>query len=332
MSANREQILAWLASGHLEANKLEQALAITNSAPSAAAQFRFLRSVVLVFAVLLLCCGVVFFFAYNWNDLSRYGKLAIAQGALILSLLPLLRVQLQHPVGQASMFAASLLVGALLAVLGQSYQTGADQYQLFLIWAILISPWVLLARSPSLWLLLLALLNLSLVLLLNNFAIYHLIAPFNHPGWLVFALNTSAAGLWMSVTQRFPSRPMLHWAERSINLYSLLIITYLTIEAIYAAMANDGLSLPIWISCSALWLYLYRRRQLDLVMLAALLLATITLVAAVLIKTLSNQLGFAGLFLTLALTVMGLSSAGAVWLRRLNQQAPLSGAGAIKHD
>ena len=171
MSANRQQILDWAASGHLDADKLEQALAVTNSLPSSAANLRFLSRVVLAFAVLLLCSAVIFFFAYNWDDLSRYSKFALAQGALIVSLLPLLRINLQQPTGQAAMFAASLLVGALLALVGQTYQSGADTYQLFLVWAALITPWVLIARMPALWLLLLVLLNVSLGLALNALSI-----------------------------------------------------------------------------------------------------------------------------------------------------------------
>ncbi len=321
MSANRQQIRDWVASGHLDANQLEQALTITQSAPSATANLRFLSRVVLAFAVLLLCSGVIFFFAYNWDDLSRYSKFAIAQGALILSLLPLLRVNLQQPAGQAALFAASLLVGALLALVGQTYQSGADTYQLFLAWSVLIAPWVLLARIPALWLLLLALLNISLVLVLDNLAIYSLFVPFTQPAWLLFALNASAAGLWMLSTQHLLATRLLRWGERTISLYSLLLITFLAVESIYSSTDSAGLTLPIWTGFSTLWLYLYRIRQLDLVMLSALLMAAIILIVSLLAHALSDYLPFDSLFLLLALTVMGLSSAGAVWLKRLSQHA-----------
>ena len=89
MSNDKQQILDWVASGHLAASQFEHALEVTHSALSPADNLRFLSRVVLTFAMLLLCSGVIFFFAYNWDDLSRYSKFAIAQGALILSLLPL---------------------------------------------------------------------------------------------------------------------------------------------------------------------------------------------------------------------------------------------------
>ncbi len=43
----------------------------------------------------------------------------------------------------------------LLAVYGQTYQTGADPYELFFGWAILIIGWVAISRFAPLWPLLL---------------------------------------------------------------------------------------------------------------------------------------------------------------------------------
>ena len=323
MSANRQQILGWVASGHLDANQLEQALAITDSAPSAAANLRFLSHVVLAFAVVLLCSGVIFFFAFNWDDLSRYAKFAIAQTALVLSLLPLLRFKLSHSIGQAALFGASLLVGALLALVGQTYQSGADTYQLFLIWAVLITPWTLLARMPGLWLLLLVLLNLSLLLALDNLGIKRLPGPFTHLGWLLFALNTSAAAVWHIATRRTPATPLLHWGGQSISLYSLLIITLLALDSISSWSASDQLTLPVAALCAGLWLYLYRIRRLDLTMLSALSMAVIVLMITALSHALTDQMATDRLLLLLAVSVMGLSSAAAFWLKRLNQQAQI---------
>ena len=320
MSNDKQQILDWVASGHLAASQFEHALEVTHSVPSPADNLRFLSRVVLTFAMLLQCSGVIFFFAYNWDDLSRYSKFAIAQGALILSLLPLLRLNLQQPAGQTTLFAASLLVGALLALIGQTYQSGADTYELFLVWATLITPWVLLARMPALWLLLLLLLNLSLGLALVNLAIRHLFEPFTHPLWSVFALNISATGLWMLTTKGSASTALLRWGERVIALFCLLIITGLAIGQIYSWTSSDALTLPVWLGFSLLWLYLYRLRQLELTMLSALAMAAIILCVIILAEALSDIIATEVLFLLLTLSVMGLSSAAAVWLRQLSQR------------
>ena len=319
MPTSRQQILEWAASGHLNPNNIEQALAVTQSMPMPATQLRFLSRVVLVFAVLLLCSGVIFFFAYNWDDLSRFNKFAIAQGALLLSLLPLLRVNLQQPAGQASLFAASLLVGALLALVGQTYQSGADTYELFLVWALLITPWVLLARMPALWLLLLLLLNVSLVLALDNLAIHRLTRLFSDPSWAVFALNASAAVLWIIATQRQPPTLLLRWGERVISLSSLLVITFLAISYINSWFNSNASSLIVWLAVAGLWLYHYRWRTLDLLLLAALVMAAIILTIVLLGDILHKHIPMDGLLLLMSMLIIGLSSAGALWLQQLNK-------------
>jgi len=56
---------------------------------------------------------------------------------------------------------AVMLTGALLALFGQTYQTGADVYELFLGWALLTLPWVAACRFSPCWGLWLLLTNLS---------------------------------------------------------------------------------------------------------------------------------------------------------------------------
>lgn len=318
MSSTRQQIFDWAASGAIPADKLAQALALTQSTPNTATGLTFLSRVVLAFAVALLCSGVIFFFAYNWDALSRYHKFAIAQGALLLSLLPLLRFHLQHAVAQAAVFAASLLVGTLLALIGQTYQSGADTYQLFALWALLITPWVLIARMPALWLLLLILLNVALALLLSDFIQQPWLAGVNNIGLLLFALNAAAAGAWLFITRHRPASGLLNWAGRSINLYSLLLITLMALEQILGWQGYD-LTLVVWMLFAGLWLYLYRVRHIDLVMLSALIMASIVLIVSALAQVADLYLGEETLLLSLAISVMGLSSAGSAWLKRLKR-------------
>ena len=324
---NQQQILTWMASGQLQPEQLEQALKLTESVPSPAQNLRFLSRVVLVFAVLMLCSGIIFFFAYNWDDLTRYHKFAIAQAALILVLLPLLRVNLQQPTAQAALFAASLLVGALLALVGQTYQSGADTYQLFLVWAVLITPWAVLAAMPALYLLLLALLNISLLLALDSLAIHYLPGPYTRVSWALLALNGAAAILWLLYAQRRLDSRLIRWTERAINMYCLCIISSLAIAFISSSSDRDPLTLPTWLGFATAWLYYYRLRQLDLIMLSALIMASIVLAVTIITYALVDIIPSELLFLLLALSVIGLSSAGAVWLKTLS-----SGEQGAAHD
>ena len=92
--------------------------------------------------------GLILWVAANWDDLGRIGRFAVLQGLVLTSLLgawarPAARV----PLG----LLALLGIGGLLAYFGQTYQTGADPWQLFAVWAALTLPLCLAARSDALW-------------------------------------------------------------------------------------------------------------------------------------------------------------------------------------
>lgn len=112
-----------------------------------------------------LLAGIVFFFAYNWDDLSPFAKFGLLQAGLVVSVVAALRLKIESPAGQALLIAASVFTGVLLAVIGQVYQTGADAYQLFTAWSVLIFPWVIASRSSAHWF-------LWIVVCLTAFSLY----------------------------------------------------------------------------------------------------------------------------------------------------------------
>ncbi len=112
-----------------------------------------------------LLAGIVFFFAYNWDDLSPFAKFALLQAGLVISVVAALRVKIETPAGQTLLIAASVFAGVLFAVIGQVYQTGADAYELFTAWSVLILPWAIASRSSAHWF-------LWIVISLTAFALY----------------------------------------------------------------------------------------------------------------------------------------------------------------
>ena len=105
--------------------------------------------------------GIIFFFAFNWADMPVYAKFAVVQSAIALTALTALIAGLDRPAGQALLVAASVLTGVVLAVFGQVYQTGADAFELFVSWTLLIAPWVLISRSAAHWLVWLVVVSLA---------------------------------------------------------------------------------------------------------------------------------------------------------------------------
>jgi uncharacterized membrane protein len=120
------------------------------------------RRALLAFGAGHLLAGIVFFFAYNWADLSDIAKFAIVEGAVVVAVIVALLLGVDRLHGQVAVIGASVLTGVLLAVIGQVYQTGADAYQLFTAWMLLILPWTLASRSAPQWLLWLVVAGIAL--------------------------------------------------------------------------------------------------------------------------------------------------------------------------
>ena len=137
-----------------------------------------------------LAAAVIFFFAFNWDELGRFAKFGLVEAAILAGLLACWRVDLDGTPGKAVLILLSLLTGALLALSGQVYQTGADTFELFAWWAVLILPWVLVSRFSPLWLVWLGLLNLA------AFFYFQIAWDFEAMFWALFGLNTLALVLW----------------------------------------------------------------------------------------------------------------------------------------
>ncbi len=108
----------------------------------------WLWKVVAVCAAALIGLGLILWLAANWDSLGRMGRFALLQGSVLVmglgaAALPRLRV----PLGLLTL----LCIGGLFAYFGQTYQTGADPWQLFAVWALLALPLCLGARSDVLW-------------------------------------------------------------------------------------------------------------------------------------------------------------------------------------
>ncbi|MES2319647.1 MAG: DUF2157 domain-containing protein [Pseudomonadota bacterium] len=92
--------------------------------------------------------GIIFWVAANWDMLSRSERFALLQAVIVVMcagafLRPAARVPLS--------VLALLTIGGLFAYFGQTYQTGADPWQLFALWAALSLPLCLGVRHDALW-------------------------------------------------------------------------------------------------------------------------------------------------------------------------------------
>ena len=99
---------------------------------------------------------------------------------------------------------AGILLGALLALLGQTYQTGADTWELFAWWAVLLLPWALAAASQAVWLLWTLVVNVAMVLWLGErvFSWWGLLGATYLPALIVAGLNLVILAVWELARRR----------------------------------------------------------------------------------------------------------------------------------
>ncbi len=166
----------------LDATKVETLLELAGARPSRAEGLRFLGSCLRIAGVLSLAAGLVFFVAANWSKFAVFGRFALIELVLLACAVVAFVRPPPHFVGRSAAFLAFIAAGALLALVGQTYQTGADVYELFLTWALLGLPLAIAAQwsvASAAWVLVL---NLALVL----FCGWH---PAGGLLWVVFGGN-----------------------------------------------------------------------------------------------------------------------------------------------
>lgn len=136
----------------------------------------------------LLGLGLMFWIASNWDVLGRFGRIGVMQAAVAVGLLaawvaPRVRVV-------AALFSF-LAIGALFACIGQTYQTGADPWQLFALWTVLGLPLCLVLRSEVLWTPWLAVASSAIALWLKaegGWSHYDVSFPVVAVAWMLFLL------------------------------------------------------------------------------------------------------------------------------------------------
>lgn len=317
MDHSRRDLLEWAEAGRLGAPQLRRALELAAVLPDRARWRDFLDALLLWLGVVMLAAAVVFFLAYNWQDLGRYAKFALAEGMIVAALAAIAWLGLERIAGKAALLAAALFTGALLALIGQTYQTGADTFELFAVWAAAVLPWALLARFPALWVLWLALVNLAALLYFQAFrGAFGLIFTTERQLWLVFGLNALALVAWEALALAGMAWLRERWAPRLIATASGVCITLLAVGEVFGR-EGFGWALPAWLAWLGAAYVLYRRRVKDVFVLAGGVLSVVAVVAAGLARLLMDSRAEASGLFFIGLVVIGLSAAGGFWLKNV---------------
>lgn len=319
MASARDEILDWADQGRIAPEKLRAALEAGGALPTADQWRGFLDRVLLYMGAVLLGAGVIFFFAFNWQELGRYAKFGLVQAPILVALALVWKLGLERAAGKAALLAAALVVGALLALIGQTYQTGADTFELFAAWAAAILPWALVARFPALWIAWLALLNLALSLYFATFGLLWgmLFAP-EKLLWLLFGLNTLALAVWEGLAAAGLAWLRERWSLRILAVASGSMVTALAMHDILDWNKSGHWGAPAWLAWIAAAYVAYRHWTKDLFVLAGGVLSVTVVATTFLIK--QTKFNHAGSLLFIGLVVIGISAAGGWWLRQVAKE------------
>ena len=102
----------------------------------------------MLFAAALAGFSVILWIAANWDALGKFQQFGLIETAVIVASVGAWFL----PIGRVPLCLVSLLTtGGLFAFFGQTYQTGADPWQLFALWSALTLPLCFAARSDIVW-------------------------------------------------------------------------------------------------------------------------------------------------------------------------------------
>jgi uncharacterized membrane protein len=211
----RAELDAFVAHHGLSRSDVEVALELAEARPSAAELRSALIRILQLAGLLSLAAGVIFFIAANWELFAVFGRFALLEVLLAACVGLALWQPPPLPLGRFALLGAFMLTGALLALFGQTYQTGADIYELFLTWALLGLLFTVAAHWSVVWAAWVVVLNAALALYCGwrpEGGLLSLVLPFsllNEAFALLIAMAINLA-LWfgaeLSADTRFHAR------------------------------------------------------------------------------------------------------------------------------
>jgi uncharacterized membrane protein len=316
--SDRHTILSWSERGAIA--DVRAALGVAGMLPAARDWRAFLDRLLLWSGAVALAAAAVFFIAHNWNDLGKFTKFGLVELPLIAAVLGYWLLGPDRAAGKASMLVASIVLGALLALFGQTYQTGADTWELFANWAALMAPWVLIGRFAGLWMLWIAVASVAIVLYFRVFpGLFEIVFGTERLYWTLFAFHTAALLGWELAARRLPWLGE-RWAPRLLAIASGATLTLLMLGTVLRWQEASGAALvayPVWLACAY---SAYRVLMRDLLVLAGGCLSVIVVVTAFLAKNILDTRAGAGGFLFIAVAVIAMAAASGWWLKQVARE------------
>ncbi|CAB3824587.1 hypothetical protein LMG26858_00370 [Achromobacter anxifer] len=286
---------------------------------------QFLARSTLWLGVLLLGSAAVCWVAANWQDMTKVQRFAGVQGLLAVCALAAawagLRLRaspgVRRTIPGALLALAGILLGALLALLGQTYQTGADTWELFAWWALLLLPWALAAGSQAVWLLWALVLNVAVALWLGErvFSWMLIFGGPGVPGLIMAGLNLVLLLGWELAARRWRASTLVGPRVLAVLAISVLVLTQMLGDFLGRGLGlYNGIA---WVAVTLGLGFYYQKGRRDLIILAMLAAGVICVSLRVAGEWLLRLEPGVWAALPLAALLMAEAVLAARWLRRL---------------
>ena len=315
--------------GLINPAELEEAHKLTGQTPDSQSWKWFIDTALLSLGALFVVSGILFFFAWNWADISRLSKFGIIGFGILLTAGFAFFNELDKLPSKVSLTASSGLIGVLFAVMGQEYQSSADAWSLFFLWAIFAAGWVVIGRFQPLWLGWFALINLTAYLWLDQtsgFNVFTDDSQFIFNTNLIVILNCLLLAGWELVY------PQLEWANGRWlpRTFTFPILTgattamlFIIFEGGYLAEGQTTiflLTLLVYSAIVLLGIFYYGYRKQDLFMVTGILFSLIIVITSKIGEILFDWNDSEFMALLLGIIVIGLGWAAFQFLRNLQKQ------------
>lgn len=234
----REELDQLAAFHALDEHGVTTLLRLANARPDRAEARQFLGQALSIGGLLSLAAALVFFIAANWSKIAVFGRFAIVE----LVLLACVALALWKPppsfTGRGALLLAFIATGTLLALFGQTYQTGADVYELFVSWTLLGLLMAIAAQwsvASAAWVLVL---NVALLLYCGwqpaGGMLWMLLGSSRvEPADLVIGAAWLNLLLWLAAEWRRPAA-VPDWVRRLLVTCAFLFATWAGILAVFA--------------------------------------------------------------------------------------------------
>lgn len=319
MKSFRTELIELIEQRAIEPENIDQAVDVAQLKPTGQDWLRFLNQLVIWIGLVTFGLAIIFFVAHNWSQIGKMTKFAIVEVSLVVTIIGYCKAQSQSLLSRACLVLSALLVGALLALFGQTYQTGADTWQLFAMWALIISPWVVISRFIPMWAIWFALINLSLYLYFQvHFGIASLLFWYGDNGmWPLFLFNLVSLVVWYKCSASIEWMRS-QWLLRALAVMCGTAITYLVMLTI---LDNEGswLALGVWTLFLASLYLLFRKIRTDVFILAGGCLSGLFVALTLAIRMLEDvELTLS--YLILFALVAAIGGGAATWLKSVQEQ------------